>query len=108
MFALADAGFRISLETVKQSVGPKNLRILEVGWGQAAVSSQQTSQQIFPRTMFVMVWVPPEESNALSMANLMISRNMTISGVPASSHCQGISGRRLMDNADAAGRLQGV
>lgn len=49
MFALADAGFRISLETVKQSVGPKNLRILEVGWG------------------------------------------------------QGISGRRLMDNADAAG-----
>jgi len=57
MFALADAGFGISLETVKQSVGPKNLRILEVGWGQAAVPSQQTSQQIFPRTMFVMVWV---------------------------------------------------
>lgn len=49
MFALADAGFHISLETVKQMVGPKKLRILEVGWG------------------------------------------------------QGISGRRLMDNADAAG-----
>ncbi len=33
MFALADAGFQISL--VKRLVGTKHLRILEIGWGQA-------------------------------------------------------------------------
>lgn len=35
MFALADAGFQISLQTVKRLVGTKHLRILEIGWGQA-------------------------------------------------------------------------
>eukprot|EP00434_Breviolum_minutum_P019879 symbB.v1.2.017541.t1/scaffold1371.1/size209032/13 len=34
MFALADAGFQISLQTVKRLVGTKHLRILEIGWGQ--------------------------------------------------------------------------
>eukprot|EP00435_Cladocopium_sp_Y103_P031159 s793_g7.t2 len=102
MFALADAGFHISVETVKQSVGAKNLRILEVGWGQAGRVKQPSANL---HSGLVMVWVLgyPGKIQWFVLVNHHFAY-----GTFAFLGCQlgrrqGISGRRLMDNADAAG-----